>query len=276
MVVLLAKAAPVGVILRRGPTQWWHVTLWDTKRDTFELGQWFHGRIYPEKCDVSPDGKLWIYFVGRWTNRAAAGGYSSTWTAVARPPYLTALALWPIGDTHGGAGIFVDDRSVMVNHYKLQHHPDHPPGPLRVLTWEPCLEDGRQVCSSFDTDWQGQRDVRKSSGELKLGREWPPHRFAPTGTATPYTLFCQDGKPLTTFDAHWADWDQQGRLVATVGGRVVAGNLTRDKRLVWQQLADLHEEQPTVLEAPDWAQRWTPLPRGRRRHKSIPDSPHRE
>jgi hypothetical protein len=50
MVTLLAKDAPVGVILRRGPTRWWHVTLRNTKRDEFESGQWFHGRIYPEKA----------------------------------------------------------------------------------------------------------------------------------------------------------------------------------------------------------------------------------
>ncbi|HME06727.1 MAG TPA: RodZ domain-containing protein [Bryobacteraceae bacterium] len=36
--ILLAREANVGVILRRGPSQWWRVTLWDTKRDHF--GKW--------------------------------------------------------------------------------------------------------------------------------------------------------------------------------------------------------------------------------------------
>ena len=57
MFVLMAKQASVGVILRRGPTRWWHVTLWDTAQDNFDSGQWFRGCIYPEKCDVSRDGK---------------------------------------------------------------------------------------------------------------------------------------------------------------------------------------------------------------------------
>lgn len=273
MVVLLAKQAPVGVILRRGPTRWWHVTLWDTKRDRFESGQWFHGRIFPDRSDVSPDGKLWIYFAGKWTGRAAAGGYKSTWTAVSRPPYLTALALWPIGDTWGGAGAFIDDRTVLVSHYVLQHHPDHPPGPLRAILW---TKNSPQAVTSFDTGWQGGREVRKSSGELILGREWPKGHYYPSRTPTPYTLYSRDGEPVALFDAHWSDWDQQGRLVGTVGGRVVAGELTRDKRLVWRQLADFHEEKPARLEAPEWAQSWKPLPRRRSRHKPISRSPHRK
>jgi hypothetical protein len=271
MVVLLAKAAPVGVILRRGPTRWWHVTLWDTKRDAFESGQWFHGRIYPEKCDVSPDGKLWIYFAAKFSLRSADKGYQDSWTAVSRPPYLTALTLWPIGGTYGGNGLFIDSGTVMVGSTEPSNHPDHPPGPLRVMAWT----EARPVVPSLDFGWQGGRDVRKPSGDLILGREWPIGHYYPSRTATPYALYRHDAEPIATFEAHWADWDQQGRLVATVGGRVLSGKLTRDKRLVWRQLTDLHEEKPTTLEAPDWAQQWTPsLRRRRRRHKPVADAPH--
>ncbi len=100
MFCILARKGNVGVILRRGPTEWWRVTQWNTKRDTFEPGQWFRGRIYPEKCDVSPDGKLFVYFAGKFWRRNRDAGHGDTWTAVSRPPYLTALALWPIGRTY--------------------------------------------------------------------------------------------------------------------------------------------------------------------------------
>ena len=138
MFVLLAKQASVGVILMRGgPSLWWHVSLWDTAQDRFESGQWFRGRIYPEKCDVSPNGKLFIYFAGKFRPRDVALGYHSTWIAVSRPPYLTALALWPVGDTWGGEGVFLDDRSVLITtsvpSFGAKHHPDHPPGPLTVV-----------------------------------------------------------------------------------------------------------------------------------------------
>jgi hypothetical protein len=60
--VVLAREAPIGVILRRGPAAWYHVILWHTDTDHFERGAWFKGRIYEERCDLSPDGQLFLYF----------------------------------------------------------------------------------------------------------------------------------------------------------------------------------------------------------------------
>jgi hypothetical protein len=36
---------------------------------------------------------------------------------------------------------------------------------------------------------------------------------------------------LVLFEAHWADWDQNERLVATVGGRVLSGKLDKKHTL---------------------------------------------
>jgi len=71
-----------------------------------------------------------------------------------------------------------------------------------------------------------------------------------------YTLSPADGEPITSFEAHWADLDQQGRLVATVGGRMLAGKLKKGGKPLWRQLAAMQEEQPTRMEAPEWAQHW--------------------
>ena len=56
--VIMAARAPLAVIIRRGPASWVQLVLWDTKRDRFTPGSWFRGRIYEEKCDLSPDGEL--------------------------------------------------------------------------------------------------------------------------------------------------------------------------------------------------------------------------
>jgi hypothetical protein len=285
MFVHLARKAHVGVILRRGPTQWWRVTLWDTRRDTFEGGQWFRGQLYPDKCDVSPDGKLFVYFGGKFSHRAEAKGYRTTWTAVSRPPYLTALALWPMGGTWGGDGVFLDDRTVRLSttspDYGAPHHPDHPPGPLRVLGFG-ALKKGDpwyEAVPSCQSGWRGMLAPtqpkhytsyaawRKTSGDLTLERETACEMDHPGGTVyhverypsrrrSLYTLYRPDGETAALFEAHWADWDQQGRLVATVGGRVLEGDLTRKNKLRWHQLASMHEERPTPLEAPTWAQHW--------------------
>ena len=61
--VITARDEPIAVILRRGPSAWYHLILWQTRRDTFSNGAWFKGHIYEDKCDLSPDGSLFVYFV---------------------------------------------------------------------------------------------------------------------------------------------------------------------------------------------------------------------
>jgi hypothetical protein len=39
-----------------------------------------------------------------------------SWTAISKPPYLTALALWPKGDGWGGGGLFDSELMVQLNH----------------------------------------------------------------------------------------------------------------------------------------------------------------
>src|SRR5215475_10445604 len=98
LAVILAREAKKGVIFRRGPSDWVQLVLWHTDTDKFEEGQWFHGRIYTERCDVSPDCAKLIYLAAkhyRW--RTIDHEYSTAWTAISKPPYLTALALWPNG-----------------------------------------------------------------------------------------------------------------------------------------------------------------------------------
>jgi hypothetical protein len=56
--VLLARRSGRGVVLRRGPSERVALVAWDTDRHGFELGQWFHGRIYERRCDLSPSGEL--------------------------------------------------------------------------------------------------------------------------------------------------------------------------------------------------------------------------
>jgi hypothetical protein len=44
--------------------------------------------------------------------------------------------------------------------------------------------------------------------------------------------------------------------VATIGGRVLAGKLTKTNKLQWRQLAAMQDERPESVEAPTWAQCW--------------------
>jgi hypothetical protein len=105
--VLKAAIAPTAVILRRGPSRWYHLIRWDLRRDAFEHGAWFHGRIYEDRCDVSPDGNLFVYAAFKRIRVADDWVYS--YTAMSRPPWLFALELRPAPSVYEVGGRFLDD-----------------------------------------------------------------------------------------------------------------------------------------------------------------------
>ncbi|MEW5962871.1 MAG: hypothetical protein AB1749_04855 [Pseudomonadota bacterium] len=108
--VILARDGRSAVVFRRGPSGRVCLLRWWLGSDTFEIGQWLIGRIYERRSDLSPDGDLLVYFAAVHKTPLAS------WTAVSRPPYLTALALWPKGDCWGGGGRFLSRHHVLINH----------------------------------------------------------------------------------------------------------------------------------------------------------------
>lgn len=110
--VLLASRAPIGLVIRRGPSKQVATILWDLRHDTFQLGQWLKGRIYERRSDLSPDGKYFIYFAmnGKWASEA-----KRAWTAISRAPYLSALAVFPKGDCWHGGGLWTNAKTYWLN-----------------------------------------------------------------------------------------------------------------------------------------------------------------
>ncbi len=110
--VLLAKEAPYGVVIRRGPSKQVCTIGWNREEDTFQIGQWLKGRIYERRSDLSPDGKLMIYFAmnGAWTSES-----KGSWSAISRAPYLKAVGFWPQGNCWFGGGLFVDNDTYWLN-----------------------------------------------------------------------------------------------------------------------------------------------------------------
>jgi hypothetical protein len=60
--VLFARDSSAAIVIRRGPSRHTAVIGWDRRTDRFKLGQWFYGRIYERRCDMSTDGMHMIYF----------------------------------------------------------------------------------------------------------------------------------------------------------------------------------------------------------------------
>jgi hypothetical protein len=131
---LLAREAPLGVIFRRGPSRWTRLVRWNVADDAFEMGQWFKGRVYEKRADLSPDGTKLVYFAQK-INRQTLNdpSYTYAWTAISRPPFFTALALWPKGDCWNGGGLFETNTRVLLNHSQTTiAHGDHQPQGLEV------------------------------------------------------------------------------------------------------------------------------------------------
>ncbi|HEV3166426.1 MAG TPA: hypothetical protein VGZ22_20550 [Isosphaeraceae bacterium] len=150
--VIPARDAPVAVIIRRGPSDWFHLILWETRRDVFTCGAWFHGRLYPERCDLSPDGRLFVYFAFQGSRVGTA--FTSSWTAVSRPPWLHALALWPWETTHGGGGRFLEDRRLVLHSgMPVEPHPEFRPTNLQVECGGASYHASAEVVP--EADWSG-------------------------------------------------------------------------------------------------------------------------
>jgi hypothetical protein len=293
--VILAREAPRAVILRRGGTGQVRLILWHTDSDEFEPGQWLKGRIHGPLSDLSPDGSLFIYAAGRPSaggERASEYGYA--WTAISRPPYLTALALWPAakpgvggGSIYEGGGLFVDKRTILLDHLPLWStpHPAHtPPRSLRVtypdrphfglpdpkgkgtlpLELYRLVRDGWRVTKRIAFDdapryrqllqpWILERPSRDRRRVLILQDD---QNYVWGGKGRLYRLRdVTTGEESEIAGAAWADWDQAGRLAFARGGALFAaepGESLDDAR----QIADFAEQRFESIVAPGWATVW--------------------
>jgi hypothetical protein len=278
--MILARSAPMAVIFRRGPSKWVESIKWNTHTDTVEYGQWFKGRIYERRCDLSPDGTLLIYFASKINAHTVKDQeYTYAWTAISKPPWLTALALWPKGDCWQGGGLFEDDKTVLLNH-KPQYaspHPKHVPQGLVVCANPQAQGEDDPIYSSRLTrdgwkvqqEWQVRYEYGKGgfitdSPEIRMRRHSTrPLRLSLTRTLSRlvykelFVLETDAGQPVLDLrNADWADWDHSGRLVFLMSGKLIVGTFDETNQIVCRELADFNSQRPEAKVAPDWAARW--------------------
>lgn len=282
--VILAREAPIGVIFRRGPSHQVQIIRWNTADDIFEPGHWFKGRIYERRSDLTPDGTKLVYFASKQqlhAKRAEIGEeFFAYWTAVSKPPYLTALALWPARESYHGGGLFTDNQTLHLNHfYKREPFNDIPlPKELTVeITGSlEVLEDGIMDHRMKRDGW---RLVQSATGSRHTKQGWvfdQPLVLRKWSHAGNYALIYRhigywsggDGAwyqveyslkkkgdeiehPLP--GAVWADWDQEERLVFAREGKIFAASYPDFEEV---ELADFNDSRFKPIPSPDWATRW--------------------
>src|SRR5437763_1129677 len=238
--VLLAREAKVGLVIRRGPSKSVCTLLWNRERDTFKLGQWMRGRIYERRCDLSPDGRRFIYFAmnGRWQSET-----KGSWTAISRVPYLKAVSMFAKGDCWHGGGLFLSNREFWLNdghgHRELKSASDlrrkmdgHPPeyfgGECLTVYYNRLQRDGWVMCKD---EYQGATLFEK-----KLPKSWRLRKLAFAEIGAPPGRGCywdahelrheSTGTVLAFPEWEWADF-VDGRLVWASEGKLCAARLGR-------------------------------------------------
>lgn len=169
--VIKAGDAASAVVIRRGPSRWYQIIQWDMESDRFIDGSWFHGRIYEEKCDLSPDGKLLVYFALKHIK--LGDQHVLSYTALSRSPWLHALAIWPQDTTYGGGGRFLANRQLSIRgapyEAALKPFPELPHGlSINQGSWD--MDEHRSTGEIPDSDWCGRdhrgRTIYSQGGKL--------------------------------------------------------------------------------------------------------------
>jgi hypothetical protein len=279
---IVAAKAPVAVVFRRGPSQWWHVGRWHLDTGAYEAGAWLHGGLYPRRCDISPDGELLCAFVRKRTRAGFIEAHDSqpdSYIVVSRTPWLQALVAWREGTTWGRGFHFVETAKRSDRTF-ANGEPDHGDGeqllrrfglhPYEVIQYaverrRGWSEDGESPVRSQAEVWDESRKavltkVRPGGDGNLVLRDTGLHYGPPAIEHRAPTFTLNDGfGERALVDAGWADWAPNGLLlVATLDGTLQM----RDPDSL--ELAVVHAHAisncvPDPQPAPTWARDWPSL-----------------
>lgn len=254
--ILLAREARTAVIVRRGPTRKTALIGWDRKRDTFQVGQWFNGRIFERRSDVSPDGRFLIYFAlnGKWGSEAR-GAY----TAISRAPYLKAETLLAKGDTWHGGGMFVTADTYWLNDgyghtmvrnasqaRRIQEYPwpEFPPIGNSDFYEVRLQRDGWK---RMNEGWTGKGATVYF--EKPVGLRWVLRKRLTSSREQHELVHISTGRTMPQPTWRWADVDEK-RLVWVEAGQLYAGSLDAEGLRGVKLLQDFNSYQFEKLLAP--------------------------
>lgn len=262
--------------------------MWHTDSNEFYFGQWFKGRIYEHVCDLSPSGKRLIYRAE--THR---GPYKQ-WTAISRPPFITALTLWAGGGAWGGGGIFDSETRIRLNHGSSKSKPEDgfavPPG-VQVSTYDewtnPKKQWPLQLTLFQRNEWaiqQAEVAAYSKGGRRAWKIETPEIRWkrrgkwilessvvryggpGEPGTVRHFRMLDDDGDcRLDLGECDWADWSYDGRLLFARDGCVFDAPVSKARGPGGaNERLDLRAMKFEAIASPEEARRWTGEVVGRR------------
>ena len=233
---------------------------YQTDKEWIEIGSRFYGRIYPNRCDLAPDGTYFLYFaMGKSQQQYHQKLYC--WTGICIPPNLTAKLLFAHQDTWGGGGSFVDNNTIFVSrgmypdfdiqqNYQLDRY---------QITFEGEYDGGSWTSGK---DWQLTETQINSTYQYPIPKCWTKTKGKITLIKyLNYNSFLKskDGQTMGTYDLHsyeikktksevrhslndekiclWADFDNYGRLLITRGSEI----------FIYQSFKDVIDKKPSKV-----------------------------
>lgn len=193
------------------------------KKDTFRLGSGFYGKLYPNRCDISPDGNDFIYFAMGASLRKYGSKFTA-WTAICKPPEIKAYWFLGQNDTWGGGGVFLSSRTIYINRipeskvdkfgsYEITHN---------NKLYDSSLHYGRGWNALSRDKYGNIKIAGKSNGKItiirKMKDEW--------GRTGEYSMFNYEIKDTETnilngFEkVNWCDFDIFNRLITAEGSLI--------------------------------------------------------
>ena len=269
--VIPATQAPTALVIVR-KNGWWILGRWALDTQTFTQGASFKGKLYPRRCDVSPNGELFSYFALKGGAGGPFLGQSGlkTYQAVSRTPWLFALAAWPESGTYTRGQHFTSKAEAPPLAPAL--HGDATPltklglGLQRTAAAAYATERRRGWGEAADCGVRGANDMWDERRAVMLEKPRPigveTLRLEHHGLVDSALGF-EGGRPRYRWlrgkesvlldDADWCDWDAFGRLlVANETSLRILDGATR--KVLWEK--ELASLVATPLKAPDWAQTW--------------------
>ncbi|MDP1977367.1 hypothetical protein [Undibacterium sp.] len=229
--LLPAKSASYTVVLRRKPTDWFHVLRWNTETDEIENGAWFHGTLYPTRADLSFDGRFLVFL-------ALEKGIACL-NRISHAPLLTQIHEAEANGTYRGGGYWESPTHLRLNGWTIEARDGRKKveetlsatletyedelGETGVLyqrlrrdgwsragdNWGNTSQSGNHICTG-DDGWTNQPSAAH-----------PTLRMVNTGyknSSLQFKFWLEEFPKLIPEQADWACWDALGQLLFSCAG----------------------------------------------------------
>lgn len=273
---VLARDVDIAVVYARGPSEWWQILKWNIAERCVEQGAWFHGHLYPLRGGVSPDGKYFAYYALKPACQRTEKWIGSTsYSAIAKIPWMTALAAWkecgtwemsydfervaagPMLPRGNRPQICADGEPKSYRGYRAKQL-ERVLDVERLRGWVENKDEETPEPHPLDAPWSTFQKTHEPSGH-RLTFRFGEYVVKPSVVANrPKSHWFSSGnnRMIEHPNAAWMDFASTGDvLIATLDGTLQIGRIEQDSiDVIWSY--ELGPREPDPKPAPAWAQSW--------------------